>query len=237
MVILWRLLFGHLLADFTFQSDAINAAKRTSLKGMLAHCAAHPLCYAVLAFPFLGEIWIDQGVVRLSGWACVLLVFVAHFIEDQWRVFTIFRHRVPDNTLYFLWDQVIHYAVIFAVVPSGLSGFSELELMPEKWPVLGCLAVLVTHAATVLIYFIEKDLWGRPFPGPQEKYLGIAERLVLALCFLLPNPWWAPAAAVWGFFMYWIRAKRVVDFSWFSLAAGSAISFLCGGAGRWVYSN
>ena len=52
---------------------------------------------------------------------------------------------------------------------------------------LGCLAVLVTHGSTVLIYFIEKDLWGRPFPGAQEKYLGIAERLVLALCFFCPT--------------------------------------------------
>ena len=40
----------------------------------------------------------------------------AHFLEDQWRVFTIFKYKTPDNTLYFVWDQIIHYAIIFAVV-------------------------------------------------------------------------------------------------------------------------
>lgn len=235
MLIFWRLLLGHLLADFTFQSDAINAAKRTSLKGMLIHCAMHPAFYAALTFPYLDDVWIDSGQFQLKGWLCVLLIFIIHFIEDQWRVFSIFRYRAPDNTLYFLWDQLIHYSVIFAVVPLGLVSVAETGLLPEKWPVLACLAVLVTHAATVMIYFVEKDLYGRSFPGTQEKYLAMAERLVLGMCFLLPNPWWAPVAAAWGFFMYYSRARRIVDFSWFSLSTGSAVSVVCGAGARLVY--
>ena len=45
MVIFWRLLLGHLLADFTFQSNFINAWKRKSIWGMLGHCAMHPIAY------------------------------------------------------------------------------------------------------------------------------------------------------------------------------------------------
>src|SRR5207302_10089305 len=61
----------------------------------------------------------------------------------------------------------------------------------------GCLLVVVTHACTVLIYFVEKDLTDRVFPGFQEKFLTMAERLVLALCFLVPGHLWPIASLVW----------------------------------------
>jgi hypothetical protein len=234
MVIFWRLLFGHLLADFTFQTDFINRWKRSSLWGMLAHCAAHPICYAALTYPYLRDNWVSLGVVSLPGWACITLVFVTHFMEDQWRVFTIFKYDLPDNTLYFVWDQIIHYAIIFAVIPGGLKG-ENVSLMPELWPVLGCLFVLVTHASTVLIYFVEKDLTDRVFPGFQEKYLQMAERLVLALCFLVPGHFWPILALIWLSMMHAARARRMMDLSWLSFYIGGASAVLCGLAARLVY--
>jgi len=234
MVIFWRLLFGHLLADFTFQTNFINRWKRSSLWGMAAHCAMHPLCYVALTWPFLRDSWIRLGPVGVPGWACILIVFLAHFIEDQWRVFTIFRYNTPDNTLYFFWDQIIHYAVIFAVIPVGLQG-RKVTLIPEIWPVLGCLFVLVTHACTVLVYFIEKDLYGRLFPDAQEKYLTMAERLVLGLVFLVPGHAWALLALAWLSAMFQVRSKRYVDLSWLSFYLGGLVAVLCGVAARFVY--
>ena len=117
MVIFWRLLFGHLLADFTMQTNFINRWKRKSVWGLMAHCLTHPILYLILTWPFLRDTWLTMGPLRLNGWWCILLVFVAHFIEDYWRVYTIFKYNTPDNTLYFFWDQIIHYAVIFMVVP------------------------------------------------------------------------------------------------------------------------
>jgi hypothetical protein len=234
MLIFWRLLFGHLLSDFTFQTNFINHWKRTSFAGMVAHCATHPLSYAVLTWPYLTKVWIDTPFIQLQGWVCVLIVFVLHFIEDEWRVFTIFKYNTPDNTLYFLWDQVIHYAVIFAVIPVGLMS-QEATLFPERWPVLGCLFVIVTHATTVLIYFIEKDLYAVEYPGFQEKHLGMAERLVLALTFLVPAGGWLVAAPAWLGVMYLIRAKRLLDLSWFNYYLGSAISVVSGLLARFIY--
>lgn len=234
MLIFWRLLLGHLLADFTFQTNFINHWKRTSFLGMLVHCATHPLCYIVLTWPYLRDIWISTPVFQLEGWACILIVFVVHFIEDEWRVFTIFKHNVPDNTLYFLWDQIIHYAVIFAVIPVGLNG-SAAGLFPEHWPVLGCLFVVATHAATIMIYFIEKDFYGIDFPDFEGKYLGMAERLVLALLFLIPANGWIVAAPAWLGVMYFARAWRMLDFSWFSYYFGASLSISCGLFARYLY--
>ncbi|MDE2038941.1 MAG: DUF3307 domain-containing protein [Elusimicrobia bacterium] len=234
MLIFWRLLFGHLLADFTFQSNFINRWKRGSLWGMLAHCAMHPLCYLLLTWPFLRQPWIHLGSFSLSGWACIAVVFAVHFAEDQWRVFTIFRYNTPDNTLYFIWDQLIHYAIIFAVIPVGLHD-SNAALIPEKWPVLGCLFVLVTHACTVLVYFIEKDLYGRLFPEVQEKYFTMGERLVLAMIFLLPGNLWPLLALGWLSLMRWLRARRVADLSWLSFSIGAAMAIVCGLTARVIY--
>lgn len=234
MVIFWRLLFGHLLADFTFQTNFINRWKRTSLWGMIAHCATHPVCYLALTWPFLRDVWIDFGFLSLKGWMCILIVFAAHFIEDQWRVFTIFKYQTPDNTLYFLWDQFIHYAVIFAVIPVGLRN-PNASLVPEVWPVLGCLFVIATHACTVFVYFIEKDLYGSSFPNTQEKYLSMLERLILAMVFLVPGNAWPLLALGWLSVMHHVRSRRYVDLSWLSFYLGGFIAALCGLAARFVY--
>ena len=234
MLIFWRLLFGHMLADFTFQTNFINRWKRSSIWGMIVHCAAHPVCYIALTWPFLRETWIDLKFFTLSGWACVLIVFVAHFVEDQWRVFTIFKFRTPDNTLYFIWDQLIHYSVIFAVIPVALRAPS-LSLMPEKWPILGCLFVAATHASTVFVYFIEKDVRGREYPGNPEKYLSMVERLVLAMIFLVPGNAWPLLAVLWLSAMHFLRSRRFLDLSWLSFYLGGAIAVLCGLAARIVY--
>ena len=130
-----------------------------------------------------------QGAFRLSGWACVLVVFAAHFIEDHGGCSRFSPPGARQHPV-FLWDQVIHYAVIFAVVPAGLSSVSDLELMPEKWPVLGCLAVLVTHGPPCSFISSKRPL-GPPFPGAQRNTSGSPSGWSGAVL-LLPNPWWAP---------------------------------------------
>jgi hypothetical protein len=232
MEIFWRLLFGHLLADFTFQTNFINRWKRTSNLGLFVHSFMHPLFYVALCWPFLGEYWIDNPFIRLNGWACLGIIFVTHWLEDWWRVYTIFKYGMPDNTFFFAWDQIIHFAVIFAVAPmASSSGF-----FPEKWPVLGVLFVLVTHTCTVLVYFVEKDLHGAEFPGFDEKYLAMAERLVLALCFLLPSiPGALLAAASWLGVMFFLRRRRLFDMTAFTFYVGAGLSVLCGMAARTVY--
>lgn len=236
MDILWRLVFGHLLADFTFQTNHINAWKRKNLTGLLVHCGMHPLFYVALAWPLLNERWMDNSLFHLNGWWCIGLIFVTHFLEDWWRVYTIKRYGVPDNTLFFFWDQIIHFSVLFAVAPLAMLSAGQTGFFPEKWPVLGCLFVLTTHACTVLVYFLEKDLHGGDFPGDDLKYLAMAERLVLSLCFLFPTAFGAGAlAAGWLGVMFFLRRKRLFDLTTFTFYMGATVAVLCGLAARVVY--
>ncbi len=234
MLILWRLVFGHFLADFTLQTDYINHWKRTTIMGMIAHCFIHPLCYVALTWPYLGDLWISNSWASLSGWQCVFVLFVSHFVEDQARVFAIQKYDGLDNTLCFVWDQIVHYAVIFLVIPMGMLNSGETLLIPEKWPVLGSLLVMVTHAGTVAIYFLEKDLFNKPFPGLQERYMGMGERLVMSLFCMIPGIVFLPLAALWFGAMRYARSRRFIDLSPFSLYSGSGIAVVCGLLGRWV---
>lgn len=233
MVILWRLLLGHFLADFALQTNFVNAWKRTSAWGMLAHCAVHPVCYVLLTYPFLNDPWVSTSMFSLSGWVCVFILFATHYIEDEFRVFLIFRRNFPDNTIFFIWDQIVHYIVILMVIPTGIFNAAETGLFPEKWPVVGTLALIATYACTILIYFIEKDLYKKEFPETREKYAGMAERLALFMAFLLPGELtWALCSVVWLGVMYVIRVKKVVELTWFNFIFGSTVTVLCGLAAR-----
>jgi hypothetical protein len=238
MEILWRLLLGHLLADFAFQTDFINHWKRTSPHGLLAHSLMHPLFCAALCWPFLGTTWAEYPALglRFGGWTCIALIFLTHWLQDWWRIFAIKRYRVPDNSAFFLWDQVVHLSVILALAPLSSASGDFGGFFPEKWAPLGCLFVLVTHAGTVILYFVEKDSDGAEFPGFDVKYLAIAERLVLALCFLLPSvPTAAAFAAGWFALVAWLRRRRVFDLNPIPFYGGAALAAACGLAARAVY--
>ena len=236
MAIFWRLMFGHLLADFTFQTNFINRWKRINFIGLLVHCLMHPVFYIVLCWPYLNENWVENKLFHLNGWACLFVIFVTHFLEDWWRVYTIRRYGMPDNTFFFIWDQVIHYSVIFAVAPMAIANATSLGFFPEKWPALGCLFVLITHGCTVVIYFLEKDFHGAAYPGFDEKHLAMAERLVLALCLLFPSAYGAAIlAAGWLGVMFFLRRKRMFDLTAFTFYLGTALSILCGLAARAIY--
>ncbi|MBI4054917.1 MAG: DUF3307 domain-containing protein [Elusimicrobia bacterium] len=236
MTVFWRLLFGHFLADFTLQTNFINSWKRQSFWGMLLHTGTHPICYLLLTYPYLDRFWVQTDYFSLRGWTCILLLFLFHLLEDEWRIYTIRRFRTSDSTLYFLWDQVIHLSVIFLLFPLGMYD-REAALIPEAWPIIGVLLILATHFATVLIYFIEKDWFGAHYPQVDEKYLLILERLALTCCFLLPGSWWVALVSFWLGHMFYLRYRRVHDFSWFSVGFGGLIAVACGIFARLVYYN
>lgn len=237
MIIFWRLLFGHLLADFTLQTNAVNHWKRSSFWGMLFHCATHPFIYILLTYPFLKLPWVNLGFLSLNGWTCIFLLFLGHWLEDVWRVHTIDRYKTPDNTLYFIWDQIIHYVAIFAVAPFLELSNPAKTFFPEKWPIMGSLFVLVTSMTAIFIYFVEKDLFSSPFPKTFEKYAGMAERLILALCVLAPGNLWLFFIPTWIFIMAFIRLKKWVKFSWTSFYLGVLIAIFCGSTARILYHH
>lgn len=233
MLIFWRLIFGHLLADFTFQSNYLVRWKQKSLWGMLVHTGSHALAYALLCRPYLSDAWVDTDAVRLNGWACVGLLFLLHFITDEWRVFMISHKKIDDDTLFFAFDQAVHVFCLIALLPLGLWGRGD-GLLPEVWPLLGALAVLSTHATMVLVYYVEKELFEGTFPEFDEKYFTLAERFVFGVCFLLPGVWGFLAPGAWGILTYQARSSLGLDYSWFGYYVGLACAGVCGLLASWI---
>ncbi len=256
MEVFWRLVLGHLIGDFTLQTNYIAAWKRDSLLGLLVHCAIHPLLYCVLLWNYLGQVWLQVGPVPLYGWLCVTIVFLGHFVEDLWRIWSVTKKGEPDNMFFYIFDQFVHYMIIFSVSPvvdghqgkfgmisypalsgilpaSAAAGLSEWERFrtithPEHWVTIGILFAVVTHFATVSIYFIEKDFFGNAFPSDKEKYIGIAERVLVMACFLLPGKLWIVVLGFWLLRTILYKMKGIVYFSWTNLLASNATAVLCG---------
>ena len=249
MEIFWRLVLGHLIADFTLQTNYIAAWKRRNLTGLFVHCIIHPLIYSILLWNYLGQVWIKIGPVELTGTLCLFIIFASHFIEDHWRIWSVLKNNSPDNTFFYLWDQVVHYAVIFAISPAiegsaskfgfisypSISGiFSAVEsihlnvvqrfftiVRPEPWIFIGILLTLITHFTTVSIYFLEKDFLQKEFPSNREKYIGIMERLVIVLCFMLPGNGWILVVAVWVFRIILLKTKKWIPVTWMNIIFGN----------------
>ncbi|MBI2070623.1 MAG: DUF3307 domain-containing protein [Elusimicrobia bacterium] len=238
MAIFWRLVFGHFLADFTLQTNFINEWKRTSNVGMIVHCLTHPVCYIILTYPYLFDVWITVAGVPIHGLLAISIITATHYLEDIWRVNTIKKYNTPDSTLYLIWDQVVHLSVIFIFFGTSPDGAME-RIVPEQWPVIGTLIVIATHFSVVLVYFLEKDFFNRDYPDVAEKYVAIGERLLafLAAAFI-GDLRLALAVVLAALLLPRITAlslKRPVgappNFSW---AAGSLLAVAAGLAGRMI---
>ncbi|MCX5786658.1 MAG: DUF3307 domain-containing protein [Elusimicrobia bacterium] len=233
MAIFWRLLLSHLLADYTLQFDFVNTLKRRSVYGMFIHCITHFIVSVALTWNVLGSVWFSLGPLKFNGWLALSLMFFVHFLIDELRIYGMKQLGYRDGTVNFLTDQILHIYVLFMISPVIYPGYDFLR--PEKWIGVAAMLVLVSHVTTVLVYFVEKDLYGKKFPRFDEKYFVIFERLVLWAFFFVPGYWWLPFAAAWIFQMFHIRKKRIIDLSLLNIVFSVVLAAGFGFWARYIY--
>jgi hypothetical protein len=230
MHLFWRLVLAHFLADFTFQADFIAAWKRRNVAGGVVHSLIFLACSLALTGGYLFEPWPLFGTTaNLPGWAALLVLSFLHFLEDEWRVWTIQKRGSPDNLFFFLWDQFIHLLLIFLFFPTGI------VLPPEPVVFLAILGILVTHFSSIFIFYLEKEIYGFSKIMTGEKYYSMAERLVTGLALLLPG--WAALSflAVWLARIFWQRRQGTYGISPVNIAVGNILAVVCGIAGHIIY--
>jgi len=229
MTIFWRLILAHFIADFTLQTNKVATWKRESRFGMFIHVMTHPVVTYVLTWPFLSLMWVNTNWIQLNGWMCVALLAIFHWLEDEWRVWSIKETGSPDSTGFFLWDQVVHLTMILALSPTLM----EYKADPWVLPLL-CL-VLLAHFVSVLIYFLENDLWGHSKVMGDKKYLFIGERLIGASLFLLPGPLFLLAFGWIGWIAY-LSYYKSHERTWVHLVVGNTSVVLLGLLARGLLS-
>ena len=233
MAIFWRLFLSHLLADFTLQFNIVNSLKRKSLYGMFIHCLTHFVVSVLFTWNELGSAWFSLGAVKVNGWLALTLMFIFHFFIDEVRIYSMKHLGYRDGTVSFLVDQILHVYVLFMISPEF--GLGYRFMMPEKWIGISAMLVIVSHVATVLVYFVEKDIYGVQYPNFDVQYFLIFERLVLWAFFFVAGYWWVPFAAAWIFQMFYVRRKRLIDLSLLNIAFSVILAVCCGLWSRYIY--
>ncbi len=221
MNIFWRLVLAHFIADFTLQTNRIANWKRESKWGMFVHILTHPVVSVILTWPYLSWHWVDTHGLKLTGWVCVALIAFFHWLEDEWRVWSIQETGSPDSTGFFLWDQVVHITMILALSPTIPKAHTEAWVIPVL-----C-GVLLAHFSSVLIYFIENDVWGTSKVLGEGKYRYMAERFLGAALFLLPGAWFL-LAFVWIGWLVYLHYRKSQDRTWVHVVVGNAGVVLLG---------
>ncbi len=97
------LLLSHVIADFVLQTDRIAAGKRTNYKMMDSHVRCYLLTNLVLLAPYLS--------FANNLWCLVLVLAVAHWLIDVWKVEYDQRHHTHGLESFFL-DQAAHILLI-----------------------------------------------------------------------------------------------------------------------------
>lgn len=221
MTIFWRLILAHFIADFTLQTNRVAVWKRQSRWGMAVHILTHPVVMVLCCWPYLSRAWVETPYFAINGWMAVILITFFHWLEDVWRVWSIQETGSPDSTGFFLWDQVVHLAMILAFSPTWPNEPTPAWLLPVL-----C-AVLLMHFTSVLIYFLENDLWGKSEVLNDRKYVYIGERLIGAALFLLPGVWFLLALGWIGWVVY-LHYQKSGQRTWVHVLVGNAAVVLLG---------
>jgi hypothetical protein len=221
MNIFWRLVLAHFIADFTLQSNKIASWKRESRWGMIVHILTHPIVSIAFVWPYLNWTWVRTPWFSLNGWVCVILIALFHWLEDEWRVWSIQETGSPDSTGFFLWDQAVHLTIILAVSPTIPTAH------PERWVFLTLGVALLAHFVSVLIYFLENDKWGESHVLNSGKYGYMFERFVVAGLFVLPGPW-IILGVLWLAWLIYRHTQDTDGKTWVHMAVGMTSAVLVG---------
>ncbi|MFH1379286.1 MAG: DUF3307 domain-containing protein [bacterium] len=224
MEIFWGLIFSHFLADFTFQTNYIAKWRAENIRGRWVHVFIFLIITIIITFPSLGKTWFRFGSVSCAGWLCVISATLLHLAEDQFRAWCVKTQKLPDNIFFLLWDQFIHIMVIFFLAPR----ISLPYYISAEWLKIGTLFVIVTHCATILIYYFEKDIFGDAVTLVKGKYFAISERIMLFLCFFLQGWEWGIGVGAWTAYFLYRKLRNMNDRTWIDVCVSYIIAILAG---------
>lgn len=170
----YYLVLGHLLGDFTLQTNKIAKNKSNNLKWVLIHSVIVTAIMLILAIPF--------GFKLLK---LVLLNGILHFIIDFYK-----SKLNPTNPfsalLYFILDQAAHIAIIYIIAKINLDSDVILPFSQEII-LLILAAVFVLSFSAIFIQFILRLLFpshNKDFFNKNERTIGNSVRALTFLIFL-----------------------------------------------------
>lgn len=160
------LLLGHLLGDFTFQTDRIAYKKVTSFKWNMLHSAIVTSCMMIFSFRF--GFYIELLVV-ISG--------VFHFIIDYCKHKFTARNNL-QSLICFLTDQASHISIIYVISLFSPKNISDNSL-ENRILFLSLALVFTVSFCGILVQYVLKIFFPsyKKFFNGNEKIVGQLTRL------------------------------------------------------------
>lgn len=157
MFIFYKLVLGHLIADFFLQFEELYRLKLRSHVGHLAHILIHFATCLLIVFPYLNKpfIWIFVGVIS-----------AIHFLQDSLKY--SLQEKYPRARFpVFVLDQVFHILFLASILLFPISklkiGFSQ-ELpalnflyLEEPWTKLALVFFVATLGGSYLLHNFRKS--------------------------------------------------------------------------------
>ena len=178
IVLLLRLLFAHILADFVLQTDRISAGKRGGKR--YGYQLLHSMIQGVVSYLFVAQ-W--------GNWMIPVVIFSSHFLIDFLKL-----KCMRNDLSAFVIDQFLHLLVILVLwgcLADGYKGvgqsLSDIMLTREFW-MIGIGYLLILRPSSIFLnLFIKRwtpaDLSLKSLPNAGT-WIGYLER-ILILTFIL----------------------------------------------------
>lgn len=173
-----KLTLAHLLGDFLLQPDKWIESKNKSTyksKYLYFHIGLHLLLLLiVLQFDF-------------SFWKVFVLIPTTHYLIDLSKL--LLRRKI-DNRQLFLYDQILHFLIIFLVTKIYFSFKVDFDLIYSTKNILLLTALIsITYVSSVVIkILIWKWKQENENTNAAGKYIGMMER-ALVFVFIILNHW------------------------------------------------
>lgn len=170
----YYLLLGHLLGDFTLQTNKIAERKSGNTKWILLHAIVVTICMLLLSVPF--------GYLTMS---LVLANGALHYFIDLCKTRMIIKNQI-FALVFFLLDQLLHILIIFLI--SILSTRVEYFMPGNEIVKLLIVLVLVSSFSSVLTQYIIRLCFSKnssSFYNEKEKAAGNISRLLFFLALYL----------------------------------------------------
>lgn len=232
MFIFYKLVLGHLIADFFLQFEELYHLKLRSQLGHFVHVLIHFGVCLLLVFPYLDKplIWIFVGTIALI-----------HFLQDGMKY--SLQEKYPRSMfLIFFIDQIIHILFLACILLFPISklkvGFPDMLVLnifylEEHWTRLAIVFLVTTLGGSYFLHNFRQSYF--PDSSRPDHFIttfeilhsGLERVLITALFAASPYGFLlalSPAAGILRLFS--VKLRNGIDFI-LSFLYAAAVGFLC----------
>ncbi|MBQ4493619.1 MAG: DUF3307 domain-containing protein [Elusimicrobiaceae bacterium] len=225
MIIFWRLVLAHLMADFLFHFNFIYKLKNTKVfAGYFVHGVVFFLSAVICCQDFLFIPWLRTPFFTLNGAQSILVLSILHAGLDKINPSETRSFKGYNLSLFLLW-QAIEIMLLFIFAPF-VSVPGKSFIVGDKFIFILIGVLISTYFFMVLIHLFKRDFCQGTYPIFDERFVSTLYRLSLYLLLLIPGFSGYLLGGIWAFCGAILKKPLVIDNCPYRLYGGTAITII-----------